>query len=57
MSLRIDPFSRRELSDEVLEKLKLLITSGEMCPSDEMPSERELMERFGNGPPAIRDAM
>jgi DNA-binding FadR family transcriptional regulator len=34
-----------------------MITSGELQPGDEMPSERELMERFGVGRPAIREAM
>ncbi|GGB01380.1 GntR family transcriptional regulator [Brucella endophytica] len=34
-----------------------MITSGELQPGDEMPSERVLMERFGVGRPAIREAM
>jgi DNA-binding FadR family transcriptional regulator len=34
-----------------------MITSGELKPGDEMPSERVLMERFGVGRPAIREAM
>jgi DNA-binding FadR family transcriptional regulator len=34
-----------------------MITSGELTPGDEMPSERVLMERFGVGRPAIREAM
>ncbi|KQY16844.1 GntR family transcriptional regulator [Rhizobium sp. Root73] len=48
---------RRKLSDEVFARLKAMITSGELQPGDEMPSERELMERFGVGRPAIREAM
>ena len=48
---------RRKLSDEVLDRLKRLIVSGELKPGDEMPSERELMQRFGVGRPAIREAM
>ncbi len=48
---------RRKLSDEVFARLKGMITSGELQPGDEMPSERELMERFGVGRPAIREAM
>ncbi|MEZ2132026.1 MULTISPECIES: transcriptional regulator NanR [unclassified Sinorhizobium] len=48
---------RRKLSDEVFARLKRMITSGELSPGDEMPSERELMERFGVGRPAIREAM
>lgn len=34
-----------------------MITLGELKPGDEMPSERVLMERFGVGRPAIREAM
>ena len=48
---------RRKLSDEVLERLLRLISDGDLKPGDAMPSERELMERFGVGRPAIREAM
>jgi GntR family transcriptional regulator, sialic acid-inducible nan operon repressor len=49
--------SKRKLSDEVFERLKQLIVSGEMNPGNLMPSERELMMRFEVGRPAIREAM
>ena len=52
-----EPIARRKLSDEVFDRLKRMITSGEVQPGDAMPSERELMERFGVGRPAIREAM
>lgn len=55
--IRSEPIVRRKLSDEVFVRLKQLITSGDLSPGDEMPSERELMERFGVGRPAIREAM
>ncbi|PRD44624.1 GntR family transcriptional regulator [Phyllobacterium phragmitis] len=48
---------RRKLSDEVFDRLRDLIASGELGPGDLMPSERDLMERFGVGRPAIREAM
>ena len=48
---------RRKLSDEVLERLLRLVSDGNLKPGDAMPSERELMERFGVGRPAIREAM
>ncbi|GAB1583656.1 transcriptional regulator NanR [Phyllobacterium phragmitis] len=48
---------RRKLSDEVFDRLRGLIASGEFGPGDLMPSERDLMERFGVGRPAIREAM
>lgn len=48
---------RRKLSDEVLDRLLRVISEGELKPGDAMPSERELMTRFGVGRPAIREAM
>lgn len=57
MGHQTEQIVRRKLSDEVFARLKAMITSGELQPGDEMPSERELMERFGVGRPAIREAM
>lgn len=51
------PIKKRKLSDEVLERLLSLFESGEIQPHDEMPSERELMERFRVGRPAVREAL
>ncbi len=52
-----EPIVRRKLSDEVFDRLKAMIVSGECGPGDTLPSERELMVRFGVGRPAIREAM
>ncbi len=57
MNQPFEPIVRRKLSDEVFDRLENMITSGELEPGDEMPSERVLMERFGVGRPAIREAM
>lgn len=48
---------RRRLSDEVFERLTAMITAGDLHPGDAMPSERDLMRRFGVGRPAVREAM
>lgn len=48
---------RRKLSDEIFDRLKALIVSGDHGPGDSLPSERELMTRFGVGRPAIREAL
>ncbi|MFC6658413.1 transcriptional regulator NanR [Roseibium salinum] len=48
---------RRKLSDQVFDRLREMIVRGELAPGDPMPSERELMERFGVGRPAVREAM
>ena len=52
-----DRITRRKLSDEVLDRLHEMLRRGEFGPGDSMPSERELMERFGVGRPAIREAL
>jgi DNA-binding FadR family transcriptional regulator len=57
MVIETQPIVRRKLSDEVFDRLKALITSGELQPGEMVPSERELMERFQVGRPAIREAM
>ena len=57
MTMQTERIIRRKLSDEVLERLLRLISEGNLKPGDAMPSERELMERFGVGRPAIREAM
>lgn len=55
--LAAHPIRRRRLSDEVLAEFERLIVSGAYAPGDLLPSERELMERFRVGRPAIREAL
>lgn len=51
------PIVRQKLSDQVFDRLWDMIRSGELSPGDTMPSERALMERFGVGRPAVREAL
>ena len=48
---------RRKLSDEIRESLLQQIQLGELAPGELMPSERELMQAYNVGRPAIREAM
>lgn len=48
---------RRRLSDEVFARLEQMIHSGEFEPGDQLPSERDLMGRFGVGRPSVREAL
>lgn len=57
MNIVSEPIVRKKLSDEVFARLRHMIETGELKAGDEMPSERELMERYGVGRPAIREAM
>lgn len=52
-----EPIQRRKLYQEVEQRLLDRIRSGEIPPGSQMPSERELMEVFGVGRPAIREAL
>ncbi|GHC16670.1 transcriptional regulator NanR [Aidingimonas halophila] len=49
--------ARRKLSDEVFDRLYAMLLNGDYAPGDHLPSERELMETFGVGRPAIREGM
>ena len=51
------PITRQKLSDQVYERLWSMIVSGELAPGDPFPSERFLMNKFGVGRPAVREAM
>jgi DNA-binding FadR family transcriptional regulator len=52
-----EPIRRRKLSDEVRDRLLELLRGEGMKPGDMLPSERELMTRYGVGRPAVREAM
>ncbi|MFZ9574689.1 MAG: GntR family transcriptional regulator, partial [Limnohabitans sp.] len=52
-----DPIARRKLYQEVQDRLLHRINSGEMRPGDQLPSERELMEFYGVGRVAVREAL
>lgn len=54
---KTEHIAKRKLSDEVFDRLKRLIVDGNLSPGSPMPSERELMARFGIGRPAIREAL
>jgi DNA-binding FadR family transcriptional regulator len=54
---QIDPIPRRKLSRDVLERLMARINSGEFPAGSYLPSERQLMENFQVGRPAVREAL
>ncbi len=49
--------TRQKLSDQVFNRLHQMIRDGAVRAGELMPSERELMERFGVGRPAVREAL
>lgn len=48
---------RRKLGDEVLDRLLSMVERGEIKAGDRLPSERDLMQRFSVGRPAVREAL
>lgn len=52
-----EQIQRRKLYQEVLDRLLHRIRSGELAPGEQLPSERDLMEFYGVGRPAVREAL
>ncbi|MEX1663708.1 transcriptional regulator NanR [Thioclava sp. 15-R06ZXC-3] len=52
-----EPIRKKKLSEEVRQRLLAQIQEGHLPPGAPLPSERELMDVFGVGRPAIREAM
>ncbi|HWK79647.1 MAG TPA: FCD domain-containing protein [Thermomicrobiales bacterium] len=48
--------SREPIHDELIARLKALITSEGLQPGDRLPGEAQLSERLGVGRPALREA-
>lgn len=48
---------RKTLSEQVAEQLEAEIFEGRLGENDQLPSERELMDQFGVGRPAVREAL
>lgn len=48
---------RRKIYQEVLDRLSERIRNGSIQPGAQLPSERELMEEYGVGRPAVREAL
>ncbi len=48
---------RKTLSEQVAEQLEREILEGRLKEDDQLPTERQLMEQFGVGRPAVREAL
>jgi DNA-binding FadR family transcriptional regulator len=53
----VDEKPGQKLSEKIRERLLGRIRQGEFAPGDPLPSERELMNAYAVGRPAIREAM
>jgi GntR family transcriptional regulator, sialic acid-inducible nan operon repressor len=48
---------RRKRSHDVAEQIERMISTGQVGVGEQLPSEKEMMERFGVGRPAVREAL
>lgn len=48
---------RRKLYEDIASELERRINVGDYVPGDHLPSERKIMEEFGVGRPAVREAL
>jgi GntR family transcriptional regulator, sialic acid-inducible nan operon repressor len=52
-----EPIQRRRLYEDVMQRIMTAIKEGSMRAGDTLPSERELMNYYNVGRPAIREAL
>jgi len=57
LELDIQPIRRRRVYEDVVQRLQQLMIDGTLAEGDMLPSERDLMEQFQVGRPAIREAL
>lgn len=57
MTINRETLPRRRISDEITARLEQRIQSGEYGPGDLLPPERDLMDQYGVGRPAVREAL
>lgn len=53
----LNPVKKRKVHEDIAAQLGALIASGALREGDKLPAERELMQRFSVGRPAVREAM
>ena len=51
------PIRREKLHELVVHKIEHMIQSGQLKPGDRLPSERDIMNAFDVGRPAVREAL
>ena len=53
----VQAIRRRKLYEEIVDRLETQIHGGSYAPGDQLPSEREIMETYGVGRTAVREAL
>ncbi len=55
--MKFKKITPKKISDEICEQLKQMILSGELMPSEKLPSERELSKQLGVSRASLREAL
>lgn len=56
-AFEVRPIERRRLYEEIVERIEEMIADGRLQAGDQLPSERDLMQHFGVGRTAVREAL
>ena len=56
-ALHAAPIRRRKLYEDVVARIEAMIHAGDYKPGDQLPSEREIMDRYGVGRTSVREAL
>ena len=57
MTMVFKPIRPKKISEEIVQQIKDLISTGQLKPSDRIPSERELANLLGVSRPSVREAL
>ena len=55
--MEYEPLKKVTLTEQVMERLAGMITSGQLKPGDKLPNERDLAELFGVTRSRVREAL
>src|SRR5579871_2601658 len=53
----VEPIPRIDLTEEVVRRIKILLTNGSIKPGTKLPPERELAEMLGISRPSLRQGL
>ena len=57
MTTVFQPIKPKKISEEIVQQIKQLISSGDLKPGERIPSERELATMLGVSRPSVREAI
>ena len=55
--MRYEPIERQKVYELIADQLLRRISTGQLRPGDQLPTERELTQAFGAGRSSVREAL